>query len=142
MTKPAVTFRDPQSCAKLDCDGLLAAAATPGPVPAFLDGLTIGTELPDAAPQGPLLVVRSGLWDTYQGPITATNRIRIVAWHLDPDAAWDIASWFHGRLLAYRGDQDVVGYRYDSGPARDKDPDYGTPIAGFTTLVRMRPAIL
>ncbi len=142
MTRVAVTFRDPQSCAKLDCDALLAAAASPGPLPAFLADLAIRTQLPDEAPQGPLLVVRSGLWPEFQGPITATNRIRIVAWHPDPDAAWDIASWFMGRLIAYRGDEDVVGYRYDSGPERDKDPNYGSPIAGFTTLVRMRPAIL
>lgn len=142
MTKLAVTFGDPQSCAKLDVDGLLASAASPGPLPSFLADLDVATRLPDKSPQGPLLVVRSGQWDDYQAPITATNRLRLVAWHPDADAAWDIASWIHGRLLAFPGDEDVVGYRYDSGPARDIDPQYGTPIAGFTTLVRMRAAIL
>lgn len=141
MSKPARHFRDPQSAAKLDCDALLATAVAVGP-PAFLDGLAIGTKLPAAQPPGRLLVVRSGPWVTYVPPITAEVRIRLVAWSLDADEAWDIASWFHASLLAYPGDDDVVGYRYELGPERGQDSDYDTPIAAFTVTARMRPAIL
>lgn len=142
MSKPARHFRDPQSAAKLDCDALLLAAAEAGPLPAFLEGLAIRTELPAATPPGRLLVVRSGPWVEYVPPLTAVARIRCVAWSLDADEAWDIASWFHASLLAYPGDDDVVGYRYELGPERGKDSDYDTPIAAFTVRARMRPAIL
>lgn len=142
MSKPARHFRDPQSAAKLDCDALLEEAAAAGPLLSFLDGLKVGTELPAARPPGRLLVVRSGPWVEYVPPITAAARIRVVAWSLDADEAWDIASWFHASLLAYPGDDDVVAYRYELGPERGKDSDYDTPIAAFTMRARMRPAIL
>lgn len=142
MTKPARHFRDPQSAAKLDCDALLEARFDAGDVPSFLQDLSIGTELPSERPPGRLLVVRSGPWTEYVAPITAVARIRGVAWSLDADEAWDIASWFHASLLAYPGDLDVVSYRYEIGPERGKDPDYDTPMASFTLRARMRPAIL
>lgn len=146
MVKIAATFRDPRSAAKLDCDALALAAATPGPLPEFLDGLTIGTHLPkkpnDEAPRGRLLVVQSGPWLTYQPSITATQRLRFVAFAPARDDAWDIASWFHARLLAFPGDEDVQAYRYDAAPEDGIDPDYDTPIAAFTIGARMRPAIL
>lgn len=143
MSKPARHFRDPQSAAKLDCDALLAdAAALIGPLPAFLDGVEIATKLPAAAPPGRLLVIRSGPWIEYNAPLTAVARIRGVAWSLDADEAWDIASWFHASLLAYPGDADVVSYRNELGPERGMDSDYDTPIAAFTVRARMRPAIL
>lgn len=142
MPKPARHFRDPQSSAKLDADRLLAARAAAGPLPAFLEGLTIGTKLPEAAPPGRLLVIRSGAWLEYNAPLTAVIRIRGVAWSLDADEAWDIASWFHASLLADPGDLDVVSYRNEIGPERGTDADYDTPIAAFTVRARMRPAIL
>lgn len=90
---------------------------------------------------GRRLVIRSGAWTEYSAA-TATNRVRVMAWDLDPDAAWDISSWFHGQLLALRGDDDLVSFQYDSGPAHGVDPDYKTPIVAFAINARMRPAIL
>lgn len=143
MSRPARHFRDPQSSAKRDADLLLAARAAAGPVlPSFLEGLQISTRLPPAAPPGRLLVIRSGAWLEYVAPLTAVIRIRGVAWSLDADEAWDVASWFHASLLAYPGDEDVVSYRNEVGPERGTDPDYDTPIAAFTVRARMRPAIL
>lgn len=141
MPRPARTFRDPQSAAKLDADEILAARALLPDFPPFLEGLEIGTHLPAASP-GRLLVVRSGPWTDYRFPITAECRIRGTAYSLDADEAWDIASFFHGSFLAYAGDVDVVSYRYEIGPERGVDPDHRTPIAGFTVRARMRPAIL
>lgn len=138
--KVATSFRDPQSVAKLHCDGLLAGALAASPPP-FLVGLATGTQLP-GGPPGRLLVVRSQRWVEYQPPVTAVNLLRLVAWDLDPDVAWDVASWFHGRLLALAGDADAVSYSYDSGPARGTDPDFDTPMTAFTIRIRMRPAIL
>lgn len=143
MTKPARHFRDPQSSAKRDADRLLAARTAAGTtLPLFLEGLQISTRLPSAAPPGKLLVIRSGAWLEYIAPVTAVIRIRGVAWSLDPDEAWDIASWFHASLLADAGDEDVVSYRNEIGPERGIDPDYDTPLAAFTVRARMRPAIL
>ena len=142
MVKPIRGFGDPLSAAKLDVDAELALvrAATP---PAYLAGLEVATVMPATAPVGPLLVVRQGPWIEYQAPLTALCRVRFVAWHPDPDTAWDIASWTHARLLARPGDDDVVSYRYDSGPLRGRDPDFpDAPIAAFAMRVRMRPAIL
>lgn len=135
--KTATTFRDPQAIAKKHCDALLAAASQP-----FLVGLGVGTKLPAVAPQGRLLVVRSSGWVEYQPPTTAVALIRVVAWDPDEDVAWDLASWFHGQLLALPGDLDVISYRYDSGPRKATDPDYDSPIASFTIRCRIRPAIL
>lgn len=142
MIKPARHFRDPQSSAKLDCDALLTARQALPDVPSFLQDLRIATELPSEAPPGRLLVIRSGSWLEYVPPITAVARIRGVAWSLDPDEAWDIASWFHASLLSYPGDDDVVSYRNELPPERGIDPDYATPMTSFTIGVRMRPAIL
>lgn len=142
MPRPARQFGDPQSSAKIDADGILAARAALDDLPPFLEGLEIGTRLPAAAPPGRLLVIRSGPWVEYRNPVTAVCRIRGVAYSLDADEAWDIASFFHGSFLAYAGDADVIGYRYELGPERDVDPDHRTPIAGFTVRARMRPAIL
>lgn len=135
--KIATTFGDPQAVSKRRCDALVASVATP---PSFLADLVIATVLPKKNPTGPLLVVRSGRWLEYQAPVTAVNRIRLVAWHPDEDVAWDIVSWFHGRLLAFPGDEDVVSFRYDDGPQKGTDPDFDSPIAACTIAVRMRPA--
>lgn len=135
--KVAAEFGDPQALTKLRCDALRAAASRP-----FLTNLTIGTVLPPASPQGDLLIVRSGIWTEYNAPITAVNIVRIVAWSLDEDTAWDIASWFHAMLLAAPGDATVHSYRTDDPPRKGTDPDYDTPIAAFTIAARMRPQIL
>ena len=140
MTRVPLTFGDPQSSAKLDCDAILAAADVA--VRPFLAGLTISTHLPRESPQGRLLVVRSGPWVDNQSNVTAANLLRLVAWDPDPDVAWDIASYFHGHLIARPGDVDVVSYGYDGGPTRAVDPDYDSPIAAFTLRARMRAAIL
>ena len=143
MVKPIRGFGDPLSAAKLDVDDELVVAALAGPLPGYLAGLDVATRMPPAAPAGALLVVRQGPWIDYQAPLTAVCRVRFVAWHPDPDSAWDIASWTHARLLARPGDADVHSYRYDGGPLRDRDPDFpDSPIAAFTMRVRMRPAIL
>lgn len=143
MVKPIRGFGDPLSAAKLDVDDELAAAALAGSPPEYLAGLEVATVMPASAPVGPLLVVRQGPWIEYQAPLTALCRVRFVAWHPDPDTAWDIASWAHARLLGRPGDADVVSYRYDSGPLRGRDPDFpDAPIAAFAMRVRMRPAIL
>lgn len=137
------SFRDPQSACKLDVDALLAARLAEPDPPAFLADVTVATELPSVAPPGRLLVVRSGRWVEYQSPITAVNLLRLVAWDPDPDACWDLASWVHARLLVFPGDEDIHSYRYDSGPARGKDPDFSdSPIAAFAIRARMRPAIV
>lgn len=143
MVKLVRGFGDPISAAKLDLDDELAIVrALPSP-PAYLAGVEVATVMPATAPVGPLLVVRQGPWIEYQAPLTALCRIRVVAWHSDPDSCWDIASWAHARLLARPGDDDVVSYRYDSGPLRGRDPDFpDAPIAAFAMRVRMRPAIL
>lgn len=143
MVKPARAFGDPVSAAKLDLDDELAIAVLLPTPPAYLDGLDITTKMPASAPVGRLLVVRQGPWTDYQAPITAVSRLRIVAWDVDPDVAYDVASWAHARLLARPGDADVVSYRYDSGPVRGRDPDFpDSPIAAFAIRARMRPAIL
>ena len=138
------TFGDPQSSAKLDVEHLVDQALAADDPPAYLAGVDVATILPTAAPQGRLVVVRSGLWLEYRPPITATNRVRVVAWDPDPDAAWDIASWIHAHLLAHLSpsSSEVHSYRYDSGPVRAIDPDYLSPIAAFTIAVRMRPAVV
>lgn len=142
MVKIARGFGDPLSAAKLDVDAELAAAALGDP-PEYLADLDVATVMPSSAPPGPLLVVAQGPWTDYQPPLTAVCRIRFVAWHPNPDTAWDIASWLHARLLARAGDDDVVSYRYDDGPLRGRDPDFpDAPIAAFAMRVRMRPAIL
>lgn len=135
--KIATTFGDPQAVTKRRCAALLQAAAGS---PTFLAGLKIATVLPTGTPAGPLLVVRSGRWLEYQPPVTAVNRIRLVAWSTNEDAAWDIVSWFHGRLLALPGDADLVSFQYDDGPTKGTDPDFDSPIAAATLALRMRPA--
>jgi hypothetical protein len=136
----ARTFGDPQSSAKLDVDALVADGLALASPPAFLADLTVATMLPSVAPQGRLVVVRAGLWLEYQPPITAVNRLRIVVWDLDADASWDIASWLHAQLLAMLlpSSSEIHSYRYDGGPTRGLDPDYGTPITAFTLRARMR----
>lgn len=141
MARPARHFGDPQSSAKLDADALLAARAARPDVPAFLEGLTVGTRLPAGSP-GRLLLIRSGAWAEFVTGITAVCNIRGVAYDVDPDAAWDAASWFHSSFLAYAGDDDVVGYTNVLPPERGYDDTHQTPIAGFTVRARMRPAIL
>ena len=143
MVKIVRGFGDPLSSAKLDAEAELALVrALPDP-PAYLADVVIKTQMPATAPVGPLVVVRQGPWIDYQAPLTALCRVRFVSWHSDPDSAWDIASWLHARLLARPGDEDVVSYRYDSGPLRGRDPDFpDAPIAAFAMRVRMRPAIL
>jgi hypothetical protein len=139
--KVATAFRDPQSATKLLCDALLAAALERAEPPAYLAGLRIATSLGEA-PQTNLLVVTSGIWTDYQPPVLGVNRVRIAAWSIDADAAWDICSWFHGQLLAAPGDEDFRGFRYDAGPRRGVDPEYKSPIAVATLRASMRPAIL
>lgn len=138
----ARAFGDPQSAGKLDVEALIVAALLEPDPPAFLTDVEVATVLPARAPQARLVVVTSGPWLNYQAPITATNRVRVVAWDPDPDVAWDLSSWIHARLLAYPGDVDVQRYRYDAGPRRGKDPDYDSPIAAFTIQARMRPAVV
>jgi hypothetical protein len=143
MVKPVRGFRDPLSAAKLDVDDELAIVRALPDVPEYLDDLVASTAMPLTAPVGPLLVVRQGPWTDYQSPLTAVCRVRFVAWHSDPDTAYDIADWAHARLLARAGDADVHSYRYDSGPLRGRDPDFpDSPLAAFALRVRMRPAIL
>lgn len=141
MVKLVRGFRDPVSAAKLDAEAELALVQ-PTP-PAYLAGLVIATIMPSEAPVGPLVVVRQGPWTDYEPAVTAACRLRFIAWHADPDSAWDISSWLHARLLARAGDEDVVSYRYDAGPLRGRDPDFpDAPISAFAMRVRMRPAIL
>lgn len=143
MTKLVRGFGDPLSAAKLDADDELQLALALADPPEYLLGLEPGTRMPDAAPTGRRLIVRQGPWTEYVPAVSAVCRIRFVAFDADPDVAWDIASWMHARLLARRGDADVVSYRYDSGPLRGRDPDIpDAPIAAFAMRVRMRPAIL
>lgn len=143
MVKIARGFGDPLSAAKLDVDELLAAAALLPEPPAYLEGVVAATQMPGTAPAGSLVVVRQGPWTDYTPPVTAICRLRFIAWNPDPDTAWDVASWLHAQLLARPGDDDVVSYRYDSGPLRGKDPDFpDAPICAFALRVRMRPAIL
>lgn len=142
MPRPARHFGDPQSSAKLDAAALLEARASrDDDLPAFLNGLAIGTRLPAGAP-GRMLLVRSGTWASYVVGITAECLIRGVAYSLDADEAWDVASWFHSSLLAYPGDDEVVRYTNVLPPERGFDDEHKVPIAGFTVRVRMRPAIL
>ena len=141
MPRPARHFGDPQSSAKLDADALLAARRTRDDVPSFLEGLTIGTSLPAGSP-GKLLLIRSGAWAEFITGITAVCNIRGVAYSLNADEAFDIASWFHASYLAYAGDEDVVGYKNLLAPERGYDEPHRSPIAGFTVRVRMRPAVL
>lgn len=131
--KIAVEFRDPQSAAAIDVRGLLQ---DPSPLQAASPAVV--TQLPLKAPQSTIVVVRSGPWIEYQEPVTAVNRVRIVVYDQDADRAWDGASWLHGRLLAFGGDEDVLAYRYDLGPQRDVDPQNQTPFAAFTIRARMR----
>jgi hypothetical protein len=143
MVKPVRGFGDPLSSAKLDAEAERDAVLLLADPPAYLDGLVIATQMPASAPVGPLVVVRQGPWTDYVYPVTAVSRLRFVAWHPDADTAWDIGSWLHARLLARPGDDDVVSYRYDSGPLRGKDPDFpDSPITAFALRARMRPAIL
>lgn len=138
--KISTTFRDPQSATKLLCDAILADEPAP---PAYLEGLRITTQLPrEEAPHSPLLVVNSGAWDDYQAPLTASNRVRLGSWGPDPDALWDVLCWFHARLLAYRGGDDVVSFRYLEGPRRATDPDFDVPMAVAVIRARMRPEIV
>ena len=136
-------FGDPVSAAKLDAEqerDIVLALADP---PDYLSGLELATLMPSEVPVGPLVVVRQGPWTDYTPGVSAACRVRFVAWHPDPDTAWDISSWLHARLLARPGDEDVVSYRYDSGPLRGRDPDFpDAPISAFAMRVRMRPAIL
>lgn len=136
-------FGDPVSAAKLDAeDERDVVLALPDP-PDYLDGLELATLMPGSAPVGKLIVVRQGPWTDYTPFVSAECRVRFVAWDPNPDTAWDLASWLHARLLARAGDNDVVSYRYDSGPLRGRDPDFpDAPIAAFAMRVRMRPAIL
>lgn len=143
MGKPVRGFGDPLSAAKLDVDDELVIVRALPDVPAYLDDLVAATKMPAAAPVGPLLVVQQGPWTEHQAPVTAVCRVRFVAWHADPDTAYDIANWAHARLLARAGDADVVSYRNDSAPLRGRDPDFpDSPLAAFALRVRMRPAIL
>lgn len=143
MVKLVRGFGDPVSAAKLDLEAERDAVLALADPPAFLADLVAATQMPASAPPGPLVVVTQGPWTDYQPPLTAACRLRFVAWHPNPDTAWDIASWLHARLLARPGDEDVHSYRYDSGPRRGKDPDFpDAPIAAFAMRARMRPAIV
>jgi hypothetical protein len=143
MSKVATDFGDPQSSTKLLCEALLREGGDEllERRPA-LDGLEVGTRLPTSQVPGRLLVVRAGVWTDYQPPVTAENTLRLSAWAPEEDDAYDVSSWFHGRLLAYDGDADVVSYRFSEGPRRGKDPDYGTPTCTFTIRARMHPQLL
>lgn len=126
MPRPARHFGDPQSSAKLDANALLEARAARPDLPAFLDGITIGTRLPAGAP-GRMLLVRSGAWVSYVTGITAECLIRGVAYSLNADEAWDVASWFHSSFLAYPGDDEVVRYANVLPPERGFDDEHKVP---------------
>lgn len=145
MSKASTEFGDPQAVTKLYCDQLLAAVPA-AELPDYLEHVLITTRQPSARPAGAVLTVRQQpTWALYRPPVAAAARIRLVAWSLDEDTAWSVASWFHGRLLGPRvanADPQLRAFRYDAGPAKGTDPDYQTPIAAFTVLASMRPAIL
>lgn len=134
MIPEPVEFGDPQASARRLCD-----AFEP---PERLGSVKVSTRLPATAPTSALLVVRAGAWARYEPPIIAENRVRFTAWDLDEDAVFDVASWYHARLLAYRnaeGDAEIRRFRYDGGPERGVDPVYGVPICAFTLRAVMRP---
>lgn len=140
--KTPVEFRDPQSATALEVRSLLLElAASASPLAGVAAEADVGTKLPLQAPQAPIVVVRSGPWIAYSDA-TAINRVRVVSYNQDADLAWDLGSWLHGRLLAHPGTVDVVSFRYDAGPQRERDPQNETPFAAFTIRARMRPRVL
>lgn len=147
MTQPAVTFGDPQAITRLRCVDLAGLDGVPDYIAALVadpdtTARSIVTKLPDTAPQSDLLVVRAEDWPEYTSPVSAANRLRFVAWSLDEDRAWDIAAWFHGKLLSLRGPDPIRGYFVDSPPRKGIDPTYNTPIVGFTVRLRLKPTVI
>lgn len=141
---PAVTFGDPQAITRLICVGLAAVDGVPDYIAALAvhPDASIVTHLPEAAPQNDLIVVRAEDWPEYTAPVSAANRLRFVCWSLDEDRAWDLASWYHGRLVSLRGPDPVRGFFVDSPPRKGIDPTYNTPIVGFTVRLRLKPAVI
>lgn len=138
--KPLVTVRDPQTIAKLHVDALLADS------PRWREAAT-GTHLPsrDGTAPGvfvPLVVTRLDGWDAVQWPVKSFARIRVVVWSYDEDNAYDLAAWLMGRLLASPGDPDTAGYLFNTGPAREVDPDFDSPISAFTIIQKVKPQII
>lgn len=134
--RPVAEFGDPQASSRRLCAAL--------PRPERLGGVDIRTRLPEARPASPLLVVRAGSWPRYQPPVYAENRVRFTSWASDEDRVWDVASWYHAQLLAFRdelGTGEIRRFLYDGGPERGIDPDYKIPIVGFTLRAVMRPRL-
>lgn len=140
--KVATHFRDPQSYGKLLLEHLLEVLP---PADAKVADADVVTRLPEGTPERGLLTVAAEDWPEYVAPVTAVSRLRVVSWDLDPDVAYDRASWAHGRLLAWLPTSEYPhfhSFAYDSGPRRGTDPDFNTPIAAFTIRARMVPEIL
>lgn len=137
--KTAVTLRDPQTIAKRHVDALLAASSQFGTARS-------STVLPGGFSQAgvddTLVVTRLDGWDAVTWPAGGRARIRVVCYDENADRAWDCASYVHGRLLASLGDEDTAGYLYNSGPTRDTDPDFDSPISAFTIIQKVKPQII
>jgi hypothetical protein len=143
MSKVPVDFHDPQSVTKLICDRLLAGASPEALERYSLAGTSIRTRLPSGSGgPGRSLLVRRGVWTGYDSGVSAENTVRLVAYDSSDEGAFDQASWFHGQLLAYRGDTEVVSFRFSEGPRSGTDPDFDTPICAMTVRARMHPRIL
>lgn len=132
-------YGDPQALTKLRADAVLAAAdVTARP---YLANVTVVTELPQEAPVGRLLTVRSGPWVDVTAA-SATNIVRLVAWARNEDDAWDLASYFHAHLTALRGDDEFRGFGREEQPNKGLDPTYDRPIVAFALRARMKPRLL
>jgi hypothetical protein len=103
------------------------------------------TKLPSAGTQPgvgrPLVVTRFETWEI----ATATQgdaRVRVTVFASNEEHAWDIASIIGAHIRANVGGADIRGYRDVSGPSRDYDEDFSSPISAFTAVAKMRPATL
>lgn len=98
---------------------------------AYAQGIEVGGRVPRGAqPQTPYLLVAVDGSTEVIYPIVQRSTVRVTVWHIDPDAALDLAQLAQAVLLAVS--TDTLTCHPLLGPQRAYDPDTETDLAWFT----------
>lgn len=133
MTRPVITFPDPQKAVRDLLRTLLAGRSEP-----YAAGVTVSTRPPaGTSPSLPYVQVRSD-GRFRDSRLDGRASVRVIVWHTDEGLGESLAGLCEALLMASTS-AEIRGCTSLSGPIPTGDPDTGAPMSYFTVTARLRP---
>jgi hypothetical protein len=137
--KPLTIYLDGQSELAVMLRDALAGRSE-----AFAAGARVNTRIPSGTePYGavvPLVVVRQDGNGRDLQRVRDSVPYRVLVWHEDEDSAYDLSQLCHALVLAHDGEV-ISGVLAELTPFVTRDPDTDEPMATFTVIAKLRPAL-